>query len=258
MAEVKSPADIYEEFFVEGMFREWAGYAADIADCQDGNDALDIATGTGILARIIRERNDVRVTGIDINEGMIETARRVAPELEWVVGSAEELPFEDDTFDRVVCQYGLMFFPDQAKGVREMARVLRPGGRCVISTWDQLERLPVLQVLVDLLRKYFNEEIAVAMGQPFSLGEKSDLEKICREAGVDDFTITSTEGWVRFESVRAWLHTVIMGWIAKDHPVELEIVEKLILEGEERLAHKVGEDGRFVFEQTGHWIVFEG
>jgi SAM-dependent methyltransferase len=130
-------AEVYEEFFVPALFREWAIRVADAADIQPGWRVLDVACGTGILARTIAERLGAKgsVVGLDLNEGMLQVAKRKAPAIEWRQGRAESLPFEAHSFDATVSQFGLMFFEDRRAALQEMARVLKPGGHLAVAVW---------------------------------------------------------------------------------------------------------------------------
>jgi ubiquinone/menaquinone biosynthesis C-methylase UbiE len=101
---------------------------------------LDVACGTGLAASRVNLASQklCSVTGIDINEGMLGVARRNR-EVTWHQGSAIELPFETGMFDVVLCQQGLQYFADRPAAIREMARVLAPGGRIAVSVWGALE-----------------------------------------------------------------------------------------------------------------------
>jgi ubiquinone/menaquinone biosynthesis C-methylase UbiE len=120
----RSAADVYEEFFVPALFREPAQHVARAADIRRGQSVLDAACGTGVLAR-----EAVGATGNDRNDGMLAAAKRLAPGINWQRGLAEALPFADRSFDRVFSQFALMFFDDRAAALREMRRVMKPGGR---------------------------------------------------------------------------------------------------------------------------------
>ncbi len=109
------------------------------------------------------------VTGVDRNDGMLAVARRTEG-VTWVDGDAHDLPFEDASFDRVTCAFVLMFLDDPALAVREMARVLRPGGRLVLATWADVAESPGYADLVGVLRTVAGEDAAQALLAPFRLG----------------------------------------------------------------------------------------
>jgi len=102
---------------------------------------LDVACGTGIVARTARQRLGPvpRIVGTDLNEGMIATARGLAGEearsCEWQVADVTALPFADSTFSVSICQQGTQFFPDRKGALREIHRVMQPGGTILISFW---------------------------------------------------------------------------------------------------------------------------
>ena len=123
-------AEAYESTFVPALFAEWAPHLCDLAGVRPGQRVLDVACGTGIVARVAADRlaGAGRVVGVDLNEAMLAVARRVRPDLEWRQGDAEALPFPPASFDRVLCQMALMFFPDRARALREMRRVAAPDG----------------------------------------------------------------------------------------------------------------------------------
>jgi demethylmenaquinone methyltransferase / 2-methoxy-6-polyprenyl-1,4-benzoquinol methylase len=114
-----------------GMHHRWRGRAADLAGVAPGSRALDVATGTGDLAIELRGRG-AEVVGVDFSERMLELARVKAPEIEFVQGNALELAYPDASFDAVTVGFGARNFADLDRGLREMARVTKPGGRVVI------------------------------------------------------------------------------------------------------------------------------
>src|SRR5262245_26572740 len=109
-------AETYEHTFVPALFRPWAQRLVAAAELAPGEDLLDVACGTGIVARTAADRLEAaaRVTGLDANPAMLAVARRIRPELEWLEGDAGRLPFPDASFDVVASQAGLMFFADRA------------------------------------------------------------------------------------------------------------------------------------------------
>jgi len=122
-------AKAYEAFFVPALFGQWAVKVLDAAHIQVGQRVLDVACGTGVLARaaITRIGSGGQVVGIDPNPGMVAVARQFEPRVEWREGVAESLTFPNNSFDAVVSQFGLMFFTDRPQAIREMMRVLAPG-----------------------------------------------------------------------------------------------------------------------------------
>ena len=148
-----SAAEVYDEFFVPALFQQWVGHVADAAAIEPGHRVMDVACGTGVLAREAAKRvsSGGAVTGVDRNDGMIATAAKRAPEIEWRIAQAESLPFEDNSFDTVVSQFGLMFFEDRAQGIAEMWRTVKPGGRLAVAVWDKLENVRGYAVIEKLL-----------------------------------------------------------------------------------------------------------
>jgi SAM-dependent methyltransferase len=134
-------AEVYESCFVPAIFGAWAGPVADAAGIRRGNKVLDVGCGTGVLAReaLRRVGQEGRVVGVDLNEGMLAVAARTEPKIEWRRGDAASLPFEDGSFDVVVSQFALMYFPDRVASLREMWRTLAPGGRLAIAAWAPIE-----------------------------------------------------------------------------------------------------------------------
>jgi demethylmenaquinone methyltransferase / 2-methoxy-6-polyprenyl-1,4-benzoquinol methylase len=114
-----------------GMHHRWRARAADLAGVGPGSRALDVATGTGDLAVELASRG-ASVTGLDFSEAMLDLARAKAPGIEFVQGNALELPFADGEFDAVTVGFGARNFADLERGLGELARVTRPGGRVVI------------------------------------------------------------------------------------------------------------------------------
>jgi demethylmenaquinone methyltransferase / 2-methoxy-6-polyprenyl-1,4-benzoquinol methylase len=123
--------DLMNTVMTAGLHHRWRERTAELARVGPGSHALDVATGTGDLA-IELARRGAEVTGLDFSERMLELARGKAPGVEWVQGDALDLPYGDGEFDAVTVGFGARNFSDLDKGLREMARVTRPGGRVVV------------------------------------------------------------------------------------------------------------------------------
>ena len=165
--------------FALKILEPWTDDLILAAGCRDGDRVLDVACGTGLIAGRVNlvSRKLCTITGIDINEGMLNVARRT-PQIEWHEGSATELPFADGSFDVVLCQQGLQYFPDRAAAMREMARVLVPGGRMALNVWGAMERQPFYVALVDGIATFLGPDSRSAFDLAFSLNTAAELRKL--------------------------------------------------------------------------------
>jgi ubiquinone/menaquinone biosynthesis C-methylase UbiE len=257
-------AEIYEQFFVPALFAEWPPRVLEAAGVQQGDRVLDVACGTGILARKAAElvgtdtaHPNGSVIGIDINEGMLAVARQKAPDLTWKVGPAESLPFETDSFDRVVSQFGLMFFEDQTQAIAEMGRVVRPGGAIAVAVWDTLAATPGYAVVAEILNELFGPEVAKSIQAPYSLGETEKLAALFAEAGMNNAAIHTITGRVHFPSVEDWIYVDIKGWTLADI-IDDEGYERLRQYAPKKLAQFVQPDGSVSFNAPAHIVVVSG
>ena len=134
--------DLMNSVMTAGMHHRWRERAADLARAGPGDRVLDVATGTGDLAVELRRRG-AEVVGLDFSERMLEVARGKAPEIEFVQGDALALPYPDAEFDAVTVGFGARNFSDLGRGLAEMARVTRPGGRVVVLEITSPQRPPL-------------------------------------------------------------------------------------------------------------------
>jgi SAM-dependent methyltransferase len=247
----RSPAEIYDEQFVPALFRPWSGVVADAARVGPGQRVLDVACGTGVLACTAAERVGARgsVVGLDANPQMLAVARRKpARNIEWVDGRAESLPFADASFDVVVSQFGFMFFDDHVQALREMMRVLRPGGRLAVAVCDSLDHSPGYSAFATLLERLFGDAVANAFRAPFVLGDAALLQSLCDQAGVDRAEVTAHSGLVRFASIAALVSAEracawTLGGLLDDAQFEL-----LLKEAEHELRPYTQADGTMAFD----------
>ncbi|HEX5146488.1 MAG TPA: bifunctional demethylmenaquinone methyltransferase/2-methoxy-6-polyprenyl-1,4-benzoquinol methylase UbiE [Conexibacter sp.] len=159
--------DLLNQVMTAGLHHQWRRRAADLAEIGPGARALDVAAGTGDLTIELARRVGPggEVVGCDFSEGMLELARRKAPELRFVQGDALELPFGDDEFDAATVGFGARNFSDLAQGLRELARVVRPGGRVVVLDFTTPQRPP----LSTFFRLWFDRAVPLLgrlAGQP--------------------------------------------------------------------------------------------
>jgi demethylmenaquinone methyltransferase/2-methoxy-6-polyprenyl-1,4-benzoquinol methylase len=137
--------DLMNTVMTAGMHHRWRERAVDLAQVGPGDHALDVATGTGDLAAALKRRVGPggHVVGSDFSERMLELAREKAPDVTFEWGNALELPYESDSFDAVTVGFGARNFSDLARGLSEMARVARPGGRVVVLEITTPQRPPL-------------------------------------------------------------------------------------------------------------------
>jgi ubiquinone/menaquinone biosynthesis C-methylase UbiE len=186
-------AERYERWAVPFVLGPWVPGLLDLAELRAGERVVDIACGTGVVARLAARRVTPggTVTGLDLNESMIATARRLplppGLTIDWHQGSALALPFVDGGFDVVLCQQGLQFFPDRQKALGEMRRVLTPTGRVALSVWTGPS--PYFVAQREGLARYVSTQAATSSAAAFSLGDAAELRALLEKAGFRDIAI---------------------------------------------------------------------
>lgn len=244
-----SPARIYDQLFVPALFGPWGDALCDEADVRPGHAVLDVACGTGALATAASRRigGRGRVVGLDANPEMLAVAREKADAVTWHEGRAEDLPFADATFDRVLSQFGLMFFDDPAQALRHMTRVLRPDGRLTVAVCDAIDHSPGYSVFTELLHRLFGGEVADGFRAPFRLGDRDRLLGIAREADLESVHVRRRDGSVRFASAAAMVSAERACAWTLGGILDEEQFHRLIAASEESLAPFTRDDGTLEF-----------
>lgn len=256
-SEALDGARAYESLHVDALFAEWAPRLLDALDLTAGDDLLDVACGTGILARTALERvgEDGGVTGLDLNPAMLAVAGELAPAVTWRHGDAAELPFEDATFDAAANQFGMMFLPDRGAAVAEMLRVVGDGGRIAVAVWDALEASPAYPIEVELLQRFAGDDAADALRAPFVLGDPEETVQLFDDAGAASVASSTITGTARFPSVRSMVEADLRGWLpVMDVHLDEPTIQRILAAAERALAHLVTEDGTLVFDSPAHII----
>ncbi len=150
---------------------------------------LEVACGTGRVTRQLHALlpPDVEIVATDLSASMLAYARHTladAGRITWQEADGMALPFADGEFDAVVCQFGLMFFPDEAAGIREMVRVLSATGELLVSTWDRMEVNTFSQVVHRCVGQAFPDDPPQFMTVPFRLHDRAALYTMAVEAGL--------------------------------------------------------------------------
>ena len=250
-------ATAYEDLFVTGLFQEWTSRVMDAAQIHSGHRVLDVACGTGVLAReaAMRVGPTGFVAGLDPSPGMLAVAERLTPKVEWRQGAAESLPFPDQSFDAVVSQFGLMFFRELPQAVSEMMRVLKSQGRMAVAVWDSLDCIPAYACEVALLDRIAGKRAADALRAPFVLGNKKELVALFEMSGTDSVAITTQHGTARFPSIRMMVEADLRGWLpVLDVLLPEELMQRILEEAEGDLSPYLTDEGSVMFETSAHIV----
>ena len=216
--------EMYEQHLVGPLFRPWAEIALDEVGLSSGDRLLDVACGTGIVARVARERlgESVYVVGVDVNPQMIAVAREVAPAIDWREGNAGGLPLHDgERFNVVVCHQGLQFFPDKAAAAVQMRGALAPGGRIAVATWRADDEMPFVREL----RLVAERRLGPIADPRHSFPDAGALEALLRGAGFGNVGVRTMSRTTRFSDGAPFLRmntTALIGMSALGKQMDQE------------------------------------
>ena len=208
-------AQAYDDYLVPSMFRPWARVLLDRAALRPVERVLDLACGSGVVAREAAGRVGVhgQVAALDLNPAMLAVARTHAaapgaPDIAWTQGSAQAMPFPGASFDVVLCQQGFQFFPDRALAAAEMHRVLVPGGRALLLVSQAIRRNP----LYDHLNRAMLARTGIpAYAAPFALGEAGQLEALLRGANFRQIRVQEAQLEAYFPSPERFVKSSVQG-----------------------------------------------
>jgi ubiquinone/menaquinone biosynthesis C-methylase UbiE len=197
-----SAPELYQRHLVPAITAMWAADLVDRAALAPGQRVLDVACGTGVVARRAAERVGAAgsVDAIDLNAGMLAVARSLPGAVRWHHGSALFLPFARATFDVVLCQLGLQFFPDRPLALREMRRVIAPRGRLALNVFGPIEHNPATHALADALDRHFGPDASIAKRIEHVLADATQLRGLVERAGFAEVAIEVATKAVRFPS----------------------------------------------------------
>jgi ubiquinone/menaquinone biosynthesis C-methylase UbiE len=253
----------YDEFFVPRLFEPWAELLLDEIDLQPGEAVLDVATGPGTVARLAAARvgSQGRVVAADISPQMLDVARAKpaltgAAPIEYLQSPAAPLAVPPGTFNAVLCQQGLQFFPDRPSALQEMRRVLKPNGRAAIAVWTELERNQIFAAYHAALRATVPAELASLMTAPFSWPSGAALQDAAKQAGFRDIRLLTRtlpmvlEGGVE-QAVRSFSATPVSPGVA----ALPQDVQEAFFAAVRREMAALENDGKVIGEMTSNIIV---
>ncbi|MGY3037238.1 ubiquinone/menaquinone biosynthesis C-methylase UbiE [Bradyrhizobium sp. USDA 4354] len=251
-----SAPELYERYLVPAITSLWANDLLDRISPKRGDSVLDIACGTGIVARLIEQRGQsARVVGLDLNIAMLAIARTRSAKVEWIEGSALDLPFAADSFNVVLCQLGLQFFPDRLLALKEMVRVLKPAGRAGFSVYSAIERTPAAYAFVQALEKCLGEEASRTKRSEHLSCDAEEIANWTKQAGFDFVDVSAVTKQIEFPSmldyVRFQLTATPMAELLKDKgaPERERLITSISDDAASRLDHSMLAGGKLTFPQ---------
>ena len=247
----------YEALYVKALFQTWTKHLLEGAAVSTGDHVLDIACGTGVLTRSALQNVGVdgRVVGADVAPGMLAAAKEIEPDIEWIEAPAESLPFEDASFERVVSQFGMMFFADRQKSAHEMFRVLKPEGTLAIAVWNSVSENPAYKEVIAILDDEISPEAGDALRLPFNLGDSGEIAPLLEKAGFMNIHAQTRREEAHFASAAQMVEAELRGWLPLfDIMLDEPAIEKVLATADRRLAQYKTNDGSVRFPTSAHII----
>lgn len=200
--------EIYDRFLVPLIFEDYARDLADRLAKAGPQDLLETAAGTGVLTRAVAARLPVstRITATDLNQPMLERAKARQPgngRIAWKQADALALPFGDQSFDAVVCQFGVMFFPDKVAGYKEARRVLRTGGHFIFNVWDRISENDFADTVTQALADVFPDDPPRFMARtPHGYHDVDEIRADLKAAGFANASVDVVDARSKASSAR--------------------------------------------------------
>ena len=242
-------AEYYDQYLGPILFEPYAHFLASQIDASISGSVLEIACGTGRVSRQIRKAlpMSVKFVASDISNDMLNVARREveADGIDFKTEDAQNISFPDNSFDLVICQFGMMFLPDKTKGFGEIFRVLKPGGKFMCLTWDDTANIPLCKLTVnDLVLPHFKDEDTTRFFVPFALHDPIKLDSWMSNAGFKNVEVKN----VILQSGPHELSNVVEGFFRK-HMLGKEVkakdpsaFEPIAAKFEEEIPRRFGSD----------------
>lgn len=214
----------YDKYLGPFLFEPYALELVTRVITDNVKNTLEIACGTGRLTRHLRGilPENVILTAIDLNPDMLRLAQEkfVGENIRFMQADAQALPFEDNSFDLIACQFGFMFVPDKGKAFREAFRVLKYGGCLLFNTWDRIENNPVVNCINHVVRDFIKTNSSEFYDVPFSMYDEKEIRRLLTEAGFGNVSLEK----VNIEGVGSSAADIVKGFII-GNPVHGEITK---------------------------------
>jgi len=200
--------EMYDRLLVPLIFEPYAADLARRAAEAGPQNVLETAAGTGVVTRALASRlpSGVRITATDLNQPMLDRAmsqQSDAKRITWKQADALALPFDDQGFDVVACQFGAMFFPDKVKGYKEARRVLKPGGRLLFNVWGKISDNDFADTVTEALAKLFPQDPPRFLARtPHGYNDGNQIRAELNEAGFTDISIDTVDARSKAASPR--------------------------------------------------------
>lgn len=181
---------LYDEYMVPLIFEPYAADLASRVALRQPSRVLEVAAGTGVVTRLLASAlaPEVKIVATDLNQAMLDRAAAVGTkrQIEWRQADAMQLPFPDESFDVVVCQFGVMFFPDKPKAFSEARRVLRPGGAFIFNAWDTIDQNEFAETVTSALQEMFpSDPPRFLVRTPHGYNDTEVIARHLTESGFD-------------------------------------------------------------------------
>jgi SAM-dependent methyltransferase len=250
----------YEDYLGPFLFESFAADLVRRIDWTGVSQVLELACGSGRLTRFISEQLPpaVRFTATDLNEDMISVAKTkvTSPRVKWAQADMQELPFANESFDWVVCQFGIMLVPDQAKALAEIFRVLKPGGKVLFNTWTDLDYNRIWAIGSAVIKSLVGKSPMERNPGPFALADQLLVEDMLRRTGFGDVKGLFVTNTGEIESAKkaafGFLYGLPVGlFVEKEKTGLLPVILQTL---EERLVEELGDHPLRVRQKA---LVFE-
>jgi ubiquinone/menaquinone biosynthesis C-methylase UbiE len=241
-----SIAEAYHRHLGPLIFDEYARELSARAEIPSGGKVLEIACGTGILTNHLRRslKGSVNLVATDLNPMMVEAAKANVGNgggIDYHPADGTALPFGDDEFDAIFCQFGVMFYPDKGQGYREAARVLRPGGSFVFSVWDSLAHNGFCGFVHQKVVEMFPEDPPAFLEIPFGYHDIAEIKAELQKAGFEKIEISVLPSESRAPSARDVALALITGSPLASQLAEMGVAQESFETVEAALIDAFGE-----------------